>query len=65
MRPQTPLGRSAGLVVPLFSLHPKPVGWSYDVMPDGQRFVVNSLGDEGRRPLLLVTNWRSTVPAAP
>ncbi len=52
-------------VVPLFSLHPKPVGWSYDVMPDGQRFVVNSLGDEGRRPLALVTNWRSTVPSAP
>ena len=32
-----------------------------DVMPDGQKFVVNSLGDEGRRPLTLVTNWRSTL----
>ncbi len=27
-------------VAPLFSLNPKPVGWVFDVMPDGQRFVV-------------------------
>jgi serine/threonine protein kinase/Tol biopolymer transport system component len=46
-------------VAPLFALNPKPVGWVFDVMPDGQRFVVNSLGDEGRRPLALVTNWPS------
>jgi Tol biopolymer transport system component len=52
-------------VTPLFSLNPKPVGWVYDVMPDGQKFVVNSLGDEGRRPLALVTNWRSTLQPAP
>jgi eukaryotic-like serine/threonine-protein kinase len=57
-------GRSrldVGAVTPLFSLTPKPVGWVYDVMPDGQRFVVNSLGDEGRRPLSLVTNWTSSL----
>ena len=52
-------------VAPLFSLNPKPVGWVFDVMPDGQRFIVNSLGDEGRRPLALVTSWRSTLPPAP
>jgi hypothetical protein len=50
-----------GSVTPLFSLNPKPVGWVYDVMPDGRKFVVNSLGDEGRRPLALVTNWRGTL----
>jgi hypothetical protein len=44
-------------VTPLFGLNPKPLGWVYDVMPDGQRFLVNSLGDEGRRPLVLVTQW--------
>ena len=49
-------------VTPLFSLNPKPVGWVFDVMPDGQRFIVNSLGDEGRRPLALVTNWKATLP---
>jgi serine/threonine protein kinase/Tol biopolymer transport system component len=42
---------------PLLGLHPKPVGWVYDVMPNGQKFIVNSLGDEGRRPLVLVTRW--------
>jgi Tol biopolymer transport system component len=51
-------------VAPLFSLNPKPVGWVYDVMPDGQRFIVNSLGDEGRRPLALVTNWRAGLTAS-
>jgi serine/threonine protein kinase len=52
-------------VTPLFSLNPKPVGWVFDVMPDGQRFIVNSLGDEGRRPLALVTNWKATLQPAP
>jgi hypothetical protein len=52
-------GRAIGVtkVEPLFGLNPKPLGWVYDVMPDGQRFLVNSLGDEGRRPLVLVTGW--------
>ncbi len=31
----------------LFAINPKPVGWVYDVSADGQRFIVNSLGDEG------------------
>ena len=44
-------------LTPLFGLNPKPVGWVYDVMPDGQRFLVNSLGDEGQRPLVLITHW--------
>jgi Tol biopolymer transport system component len=48
-------------VAPLFSINPKPTGWSYDTTPDGQRFIVNSLGDEGRRPLILVTDWLSGV----
>ncbi len=52
-------------VTPLFSLNPKPVGWVFDVMPDGQRFIVNSLGDEGRRPLALVTNWRASLQPVP
>jgi Tol biopolymer transport system component len=59
---------AAGLAVthvtPLFSLNPKPVGWVYDVMPDGERFIVNSLGDEGRRPLVLVTGWAPAAPGA-
>ena len=46
-------------VTPLFAINPKQAGWSYDVTQDGQRFVVNSLGDEGRRPLVLVTSWQA------
>ena len=52
-------------VAPLFSVNPKPVGWAYDVTPDGQRFIVNSLGDEGRRPLVLVTDWASGLTSPP
>jgi Tol biopolymer transport system component len=48
---------SVAKVTPLFGLNPKPVGWVYDAMPDGQRFLVNSLGDEGKRPLVLITQW--------
>ena len=48
-------------VAALFSINPKPVGWVYDVTPDGTRFVVNSLGDEGRRPLTLVTDWAAAI----
>jgi len=51
-------------VTPLFAIHPKSVGWVYDVSADGQRFIVNSLGDEGKRPLVLVTNWEAGTPTA-
>ena len=34
----------------------------YDAMPDGQRFLVNSLLDEAARtPITLVVNWRSLL----
>jgi serine/threonine-protein kinase len=52
-------------VAPLFSVNPKPAGWAYDVTADGQRFIVNSLGDEGRRPLVLVTDWASGLTPPP
>ncbi len=61
-------GRGNNFVVrsvrPLFSLNPKPVGWVYDVLPDGQRFLVNALGDEGRRPMVLVTDWKAGIRVA-
>ena len=41
------------------------LAWAYDVTPDGQRFIVNSLGDEGRRPLVLVTDWASGLQPPP
>ncbi len=51
-------------VTALFAVNPKPVGWVYDVLPDGQRFIVNSVGDEGRRPLVLVTDWARGLESA-
>jgi len=34
----------------------------YDAMPDGQRFLVNSVLDEAARtPITLVVNWRSLL----
>ncbi len=52
-------GRSLAVrsIAALFPMSPKAVGWVYDVLPDGQRFIVNAVGDEGRRPLVLVTDW--------
>jgi hypothetical protein len=36
----------------------------YDVSADGQRFIINSVGDEGKRPLVLVTDWQAGTPPA-
>jgi hypothetical protein len=48
-----------GTVQPLFAIHPpSQFGYSYDVMADGQRFLVNT--DVGTvPPLTVVTNWKS------
>ncbi len=48
-----------GEAAPLFSmaLHDGfwEVGWSFDVTPDGQRFLMNAL--EPPEPLTLIQNW--------
>jgi eukaryotic-like serine/threonine-protein kinase len=53
-------GRGTRFVVsqaqPLFKPDPKPVGWLYDAAPDGQRFLVDTLGDAAEAPLVLVLN---------
>jgi len=33
----------------------------YDVSPDGQRFLVNGVGEEGMLPLTLVMNWKELL----
>jgi Tol biopolymer transport system component len=40
----------------LFQGDPKPVGWLYDVAPDG-RILMNTLGAAGDAPMILVLNW--------
>jgi hypothetical protein len=36
-------------------------GSAYDVAPDGQRFLLNSPGDEQLKPVMLVQNWPAEV----
>jgi len=40
----------------LFVAKVKPIGLSYDVSRDGQRFLMNAMGDEGSRPLNVIVN---------
>ena len=48
-------------VKPLFDTHALTIGNTgsmYDVSPDGQRFLVNTLADEdAAAPITLVVNW--------
>jgi len=58
-----------GELRPLFEIHPRIAGYPYDVSADGQRFLVNTLVEEGditaragpnaagRNPITLVVNW--------
>lgn len=52
-----------GRVTPLFQLPIVPgSGAAYDVAPDGQRFLVNFVGESGvSGPLFLVTNWTAAL----
>jgi hypothetical protein len=47
-----------GPVRPLFETGPAAPRWSYDVSPDGKRFLVNKLPDPAVPvPITLVVNW--------
>jgi hypothetical protein len=47
-----------GTVRPLFNARPGGPNYVYDVTPDGQRFLVNTLVDEAASaPITLVVNW--------
>ena len=47
-----------GAVRPLFDTRPSGPGFVYDVAPDGQRFLVNTLTEEvASAPITLVVNW--------
>jgi eukaryotic-like serine/threonine-protein kinase len=46
----------------LFNLRPAGIGSPYDVSPDGQRILVNTVDDQiGPRPITLVVNWPSLL----
>jgi len=39
----------------------RTVGSAYDVAPGGQKFVSISVGDQGSKPITLVTNWTAEL----
>jgi Tol biopolymer transport system component len=56
----TPAGQgiTVGAARPLFAVNGESIFWSYDVAPDGQRFVINTpLTESKSLPLTLVLNW--------
>jgi Tol biopolymer transport system component len=59
-----------GHAVRLFSYRPSVriyrVGMiDYDVSPDGKRFLLVVAADENNRPLTVLQNWTSILPARP
>ena len=48
-------------VRPLFTVNAPLGGGSYDVAPDGQRFLVNAFSEQEQAPLSLVVNWTTLV----
>ncbi len=47
---------------PLFRTRSKSVWFSYDVSPDGQRFIVNTPLPNHRQSITLVQNWTAGLP---
>jgi hypothetical protein len=51
-------GFEVGAVHSLFAVRPGGPGRFYDVTPDGQRFLVNALGEQAASaPITVVVNW--------
>ena len=46
---------------PLFIPSPTATGYAFDVSNDGQRFIVNTLGESGTPPIQLIVNWTQTL----
>jgi hypothetical protein len=38
-----------------------PFSSTYDVAPDGQRFVMSASPEEEERPLVLISNWTAKL----
>jgi eukaryotic-like serine/threonine-protein kinase len=61
----TPKGQDLEIGTPqrLFHASMPGIGTSFDVSPDGQRFLVNLAEGEGVAPLKIVSNWPAELPA--
>ncbi len=56
-------GFEAGTPKALFDVHLKSInGWRYDISPDGQRFLANTvIGEVKANPITLVLNWTAEL----
>jgi hypothetical protein len=54
-------GKPAPLFQAPFQVNGNNVGRPYDVTPDGQKFVANSVVETAPQPLTIVSNWTSLV----
>ena len=51
-------GFEVGAVQSLFAVRPAGARYFYDVSPDGQRFLVNTIGEQAASaPITVVLNW--------
>ena len=53
----------AGTPIPLFATHvggaiSLPFRQQYDVSPDGQRFLMNTITEEAASPITVILNWK-------
>ena len=53
----------AGMPVPLFATHvggaiSLPFRQQYEVSPDGQRFLMNTIIEEAASPITVILNWK-------
>jgi hypothetical protein len=54
----------AGSPVPLFATRvggalSYPFNWHYDVSPDGQRLLMNTIIEEAPSPITVILNWKA------
>jgi hypothetical protein len=59
----TPDSIDAGAPMPLFATHIGPAltfpyKQQYDVSPDGQRFLMNTIIEEANSPITVILNWK-------
>jgi hypothetical protein len=53
-----------GSPVPLFATRvggelSYPFNWEYDISPDGQRFLMNTIIEEAPSPITVILNWKA------
>ena len=61
--PLAPSTMEPGAETTLFRVLLRPTYASFDMTPDGQRFVVNTLASAGAAPIVVLSNWKRELQA--